>query len=52
MPRTPRQSARFGVTLMSMTGSPSPSRIDIARADRRVLRQFDDAVMIVAEASS
>ena len=26
MPRTPRQSARFGVTLMSMTASPRPSR--------------------------
>ena len=26
MPRTPRQSARFGVTLMSITASPRPSR--------------------------
>ena len=49
MPRTPRQSARFGVTLMSMTGSSSPAQLDIARADRRVRRQLDDAVVIVAE---
>ena len=50
MPRTPRQSARFGVTLMSSTGSSSPSQLGERRADRRVRRQVDDAVVILAQA--
>ena len=50
MPRTPRQSARFGVTLMSMTGVAEPDQVGVPGSDRRVRRRFDDAVMIVAEA--
>ena len=49
MPRTPRQSARFGVTFRSMTGIVEPQQARIARPDRRILGQFDDAGMILAE---
>ena len=48
MPRTPRQSGRFGVTAMSITGSSRPSTRGEGHADGRVLRQIDDAVMLVA----
>ncbi len=49
MPRTPRQSARFGVTFRSMTGIVEAQQARIARPDRRILGQFDDAGMVVAE---
>ena len=47
MPCTPVQSGRFGVRLISITGSPRPAHCGVAGADRRVGRQVDDAVVIV-----
>ena len=48
-PRTDRQSARSGVTAMSITGPSIPSALAAAAADLGILRQVDDAVMLLAE---
>ncbi len=49
MPRTPRQSPRFGVIAMSITGSSSPSAGGGRRTDGGVRRQFDDAGVLVRQ---
>ncbi len=46
MPCTPVQSCRLGVRLISITGSPSPAHCGVTSADRRIGRQFHDAVMV------
>ena len=50
MPRTPRQSARLGVTLTSITGSSSPIAAAKLAPTGEPRGQFDDAVMVLAQA--
>ena len=49
MPATPRQSARSGVTLTSISGSSSPMTWAKGAPTGRIGGQLDDAVMILAQ---
>ena len=49
MPATPAASGRFGVRLISMTGVVEAGEGGVGRADRRVVGQLQDAVVVLGE---